>query len=74
MDSRGIEVLSQSVNMPVLRMAGQNFPGVLIQGDTLSSLFALSRMIQRRSQEVGEAVLVDLAQEMTTELSTILQE
>lgn len=70
----GVEILSVSINMPVLRMPGRRFPGVLVQGDTLSSLLALSRMAQERAQESGDAELVDLTAEMSSELSEFLRE
>ena len=70
----GIEVFSEAINMPILRMPGRKFPGVLIQGDTLSSLFAVARMIHAQAGEQGRSELADLAGEMVDELAALLQE
>lgn len=32
-----IEVYSQAINQPVMRLPSRAFPGILLQGDTLSS-------------------------------------
>src|SRR5438876_12318616 len=69
-----LEVLSQAINRPVLRMPGRRFPGILIQGDTLSSLYALSRMVYRGAGRHDDAELADLAGQMMDELAEILQE
>src|SRR4051794_12400685 len=69
-----LEILLQSVNSPVLRMPGRKFPGILIQGDTLSSLYSLSRMVHRGAERHDDAELADLAGQIMDELSEILQE
>ncbi len=68
------EVLSQSVNLPVIRMPGRKYPGVLIQGDTLSSLYTLSQMICRRTEHSEDTELTELSEELASELARILTE
>jgi hypothetical protein len=38
MHSESVEIYSDATNAAVMRHPGRNFPGVLIQGDTLHSL------------------------------------
>lgn len=38
-DTQNFELLSDATNAVVARYVGRNFPGVLIQGDTLKNLF-----------------------------------
>ena len=74
MTSEPIEVFSEAINKPVLRMPGRKFPGILLQGDTISSLYALSRIILERAQKQVDPELADLAQQMKDELSEVLYE
>lgn len=34
-----VELLSDAVNAPVIKMPGRRYPGVLVQGDSLSILY-----------------------------------
>jgi hypothetical protein len=52
MEQEQVELLSRQVNAAVLRIPGRRFPGVLVQGDTLSSLFA-------GALDTAEALAVD---------------
>jgi uncharacterized protein DUF6959 len=74
MTDQTVEILSDMVNMPVLRMPGRKFPGIVIQGDTLSSLFALSNMIRSRAEQGDDAEMIDLAEELKNELAHFLQQ
>jgi hypothetical protein len=76
MADRSVEVLSEAINMPVLRISGRNFPGVLIQGDTLSNLLSLARTIREEVRGVvdGDSELADLAEELADRLSEFLRE
>lgn len=74
MPDESIEVLSHTINRPVLRMPGRKFPGVLVQGDTLASLLALARMISERAKNQTDVELTELSQELHGELSDILYE
>ncbi len=51
-----IQVLSETVNCPVVSMPGRRFPGVVIQGDSLKILFDLVDEIENLScsNEVDE--------------------
>lgn len=76
MEDRRVEVFSEAINMPVLRMYSRKFPGVLIQGDTLSNLVSLARGIGEEARGMGheDSELVDLADELADMLSAFLRE
>ncbi len=74
MDNEIMEIWSKVINRPVLRVPGRKFPGMLLQGDTLSSLFALSRMIRERVVQFEDSELVELSEELNDELKDILYE
>jgi len=42
-----VDVLSDATNKAVLRLPSREFPGVLIQGDTLKQLHRLSHALQQ---------------------------
>jgi hypothetical protein len=44
-----IEMLSVTTNCPVLTVPGRSFPGVVIQGDSLKSLFGIAEEIEKAS-------------------------
>lgn len=50
MRTASVEIYSDETNRAVIRHPGRKFPGVLIQGDTLSGLCA---MAEEASKEVG---------------------
>lgn len=53
MDIEPTEVYSKSSNVAVVRVNGRNYPGSVIQGDTLSSLFASVNEVASRLQASG---------------------
>ena len=46
--AQALEVLSEKSNFAVVRMARRNFPGPVIQGDTLNSLYRDVRDLERQ--------------------------
>ena len=48
-----VEVFSQDVNAWVIRTPGRHFPAAVIQGDTLSSLYALAESVLARARSCG---------------------
>lgn len=55
-----MEVLSENINCPVVRVPGRKFPGVVIQGDSLRILFDHAEEIEQfvvhnRNEEMGAA-------------------
>ena len=65
MKTVGLEVYSEASNHAVIRAAGRQFPGSLVQGDSLSQLFAEATEISERILALGlkDEQLLYLAQE-----------
>ena len=59
-----IQVLSDAVNSPVVRMPGRRFPGVVIQGDSLHYMSVLAKEIQQISMRLNCEELVDLTADL----------
>jgi hypothetical protein len=63
-----VEVFSPLGNDVVIRMPGRKFPGVLVQGDSLSVLVRLATAAQQLSARLDDEELRDI----TVELSELL--
>jgi hypothetical protein len=50
MDRVEVEVFSQATNAWVIRTPGRQFPAAVVQGDTLSSLYALAESVLGRAR------------------------
>lgn len=50
-------VLSETINSPVIQFPGREFPGVLIQGDTLFILNGLTKEIEEQALGYNNAEL-----------------
>ena len=59
-----LEVYSDASNQAVIRPPGRQFPGSVIQGDSLSILCSLARSIQRCAAEAKNQRLIDDATEL----------
>jgi hypothetical protein len=59
--SEQVELLSRPVNYAVVQLPERNFPGVVVQGDTLN---ALVRRLERMSQLLAASELDELAAEI----------
>jgi hypothetical protein len=62
-ESKHIEVLSEASNLAVVRMPGRKFPGVVIQGDSLSILVSAAEIIRSRVP-AGDEILREAAEEL----------
>ena len=69
MDKVQIEVLTQS-GYPLLRMPGRRFPGVVVQGDTLSTLVSDAKEIVAELRAGN--VPVDNPQHLADRLAAVL--
>lgn len=68
-----MEVFSEATNVPVIRHPGRNFPGSLIQGDSLSIIYQLATSIRGRAKKTGDTELIDDAEELHELLKTRLR-
>ena len=63
-----LELWSAAVNSAVVRVPGRAFPGVVIQGDSLSILFDLAMLVVEASSKTGNSGLRDAADELARKL------
>ena len=59
-----LEVYSQSIDRGVIKMPSQSFPGLLLQGETLSSLLKLAKVAREKSQNTSDTELIDASREL----------
>ncbi|HSX59092.1 MAG TPA: hypothetical protein VLF18_02725 [Tahibacter sp.] len=64
------EIYSEASNCAVVRVPGRPFPDCVVQGDSLSSLFADSKELSLRLQELGvtDENVLSLAQALQEQL------
>jgi hypothetical protein len=67
-----LEVYSQSINRGVIRMPSQSFPGLLLQGETLSTLLSLTRFVHERSKRTTDVELIETSQQLMDDLQKLV--
>ena len=67
-----LEVYSQSINRGVVKMPSQNFPGLLLQGETLSTLLALAKSTHEKALGTSDAELVNTSLELRDSLQKLV--
>lgn len=67
MHIQNVEIYSDQSNMPVVRYPGRNFPGLLVQGDTLHALCA------QAAQALSDSPDSEELQELHGNLVTMLE-
>ncbi|HXD08844.1 MAG TPA: hypothetical protein VN653_02175 [Anaerolineales bacterium] len=67
-----LEVYSQSINRGVVKMPSQSFPGLILQGETLSTLMKLAQTVQEKSQKTLDPALIEAALELRDSLQKLL--
>jgi hypothetical protein len=63
-----VEILSDAVNYVVLKSPGRNFPGMVIQGDSLAKLYRSASEVSRLAKEAGDEELEGEAASLCEEL------
>jgi len=61
MERKEIEVFSELSNFAIVRMPGRNFPGSVIQGDSLSILLKHAERVHQMAIGTGSLELIDEA-------------
>jgi len=81
MEKMELEVYSQQSNSAVIKPPGRNYPGVVIQGDSLSVLYSEALEVLKALQDSGDEepyyAALELAEKLETHLdhySQVLQE
>jgi hypothetical protein len=59
-----VEVLSEVSNQAVIKLPGRAFPASVVQGDSLSILFALARSVRDRARLTVDPELAQEAAEL----------
>ncbi len=67
-----LEVYSQSIDRGVVRMPSQNFPGLVIQGETLSTLLKLAKSAHENSQNSTDTDLIDATRDLVETLQKLV--
>ena len=67
------ELLAQHGNCAIIRLPERRFPGVLIQGDSLSRLVEQMRSIEQQVRSLGESELSEDINEVRELLEGVLQ-
>ena len=65
---KSVEVLSDAVNYVVLKTPGRNYPGMVIQGDSLARLYRDACLVCRLAKRSGDAELQEVAAALCEEL------
>jgi hypothetical protein len=68
-----VELLSDDSNRVILRTPGRNYPGMVLQGDTLANLTSLARDLAARVEGIGNQETADIAQELLEQLQDRLE-
>jgi len=72
MEYMELEVYSQSINRGVVKMPSQSFPGLLLQGEMLSSLLRLAKSVHAKSQKTPDSELIETSLELQDSLQKLL--
>ena len=72
MEYMELEVYSQSINRGIVKMPSQNFPGIVIQGETLSTLLALAKSTHEKALGTSETELINSSLELRDNLQKLL--
>ena len=72
MEYMELEVYSQSINRGVVKMPSQNFPGLLLQGEMLSTLLGLADSVHEKAQNTSDTELIDASLELRDNLQKLL--
>ena len=67
-----LEVYSQSINRGVVRMPSQGFPGLVLQGETLSSLLGLAKSAYEKSQNTSDPELINTTRELMENIQKLV--
>ncbi|MGE5462342.1 MAG: DUF6959 family protein [Syntrophothermus sp.] len=67
-----LEVYSQSIDRGIVRMPSQGFPGLVLQGETLSSLLTLAKSAYERSQNTADTDLIETTRDLMEKLQKLV--
>ncbi len=68
-----LDVYSKATNRAVIRPPGRRFPGLVIQGDTLSALVKRARELLESARRLGHDDLIDQAEGLSRDLDAFVK-
>jgi predicted RNase H-like HicB family nuclease len=72
MEYMELEVYSQSIDRGVVRMPSQSFPGLVLQGETLSSLLRLAKLAYEKLPNTVDRELIDTSRELMESIQKLV--
>jgi predicted RNase H-like HicB family nuclease len=73
METKPVEIFSEASNFAIVRVPGRQFPGCVVQGDSLSILLGNAKEVWARVKGSGDEELVGAAQELVESSSRSLR-
>lgn len=68
MEKLVLEIYSQAINQGIVKMPGRRFPGIVIQGDTMSTLAGTANAIYQLAKKSLDAELIEEASDLKDRL------
>ena len=72
MEYMELEVYSQSIDRGVVRMPSQSFPGLVLQGETLSSLLKLAKATCEKLPDTSDVELMATSRELMESIQKLV--
>ena len=72
MEYMELEVYSQSIDRGIVRMPSQSVPGIVVQGEKLSSLLRLAKLTCEKLPSATDAEIIDTAHELMESIQTLV--
>ena len=72
MEYMELEVYSQSIDRGIVKMPSQSFPGIVLQGETLSGLLRLAKLTYEKLPDTASAEVRDTARELMESIQKLL--
>jgi hypothetical protein len=72
MEYMELEVYSQSINRGMVKMPSQNFPGIVLQGETLSGLLKLAKATHEKALGTSDTELINTSLELQDSLQKLV--
>jgi len=72
MEYMELEVYSQSIDRGVVRMPSQSFPGLVLQGEMLSSLLRLAKATCEKLPDTTDVELMDTSRELMESIQKLV--
>jgi len=69
-----IEILSDTINCPVVSVPGRKYPGVVIQGDSLAILYGLAVEIEMQTASIHDEEIAATIDHLKRKLSAYVEE